>query len=94
MTVLFTIEEAELVVRKLKEYFEEQKYPIKESEKKYKMEVCCPVFEDKVRLNVRIERADENVRCIRLEKVAGNKMDFLAIFSEIKNYLGEEELIF
>lgn len=89
---MFSIEKPNSIMEKVKEYFEDQKCLVKESKEKYKMQACHPVREDKVVLNVRLEEANENVRCIRLEKVSGNKMDFLEIFKDLKHFLAEKIL--
>lgn len=45
--------------------------------------------ENEVTFNVRIEKADENANCIRIEKVSGDKMRFFEIFNELKEKLTE-----
>lgn len=90
---MFTVEESDEILKKLKEYFEEQEYNVKESSKKYKLQAQCSNNEADILLNVKIEKVDENVKCIRVEKVCGAKMEFLSIFNEIKNHLTEAEMI-
>lgn len=80
-------------MEKLKGYFAEQEYTIKESDKKFKIQACCPTNEDEVLMNVKVEKADENVMCVRFEKVHGGKMNYLNIFKEVKDYLIEAEMI-
>ena len=40
-----------------------------------------------VEVMVRMERADENASCIKLEKISGDKMEFLQIFDTFKLFL-------
>eukprot|EP00826_Nyctotherus_ovalis_P000458 TRINITY_DN0_c529_g1_i2.p1 TRINITY_DN0_c529_g1~~TRINITY_DN0_c529_g1_i2.p1 ORF type:complete len:219 (-),score=90.41 TRINITY_DN0_c529_g1_i2:37-693(-) len=93
LTKVFTVEEPEEVLKRLREYFDEQKFEVKESAKKFKIQAHCTTNEAEVLLNVRVERADENVRCVRVEKVCGARMEFLTIFNEITNFLAEAQML-
>eukprot|EP00826_Nyctotherus_ovalis_P035824 TRINITY_DN310_c0_g1_i9.p1 TRINITY_DN310_c0_g1~~TRINITY_DN310_c0_g1_i9.p1 ORF type:complete len:449 (+),score=154.32 TRINITY_DN310_c0_g1_i9:180-1526(+) len=68
-TTLFTVEEPEVVIEKLKEYFSDQDFPVKESGNKYKLKATCTVQDDRTIINVKVEKVEEGVNCIRLEKV-------------------------
>lgn len=93
MTKLFTVYEVDEILNKVKEYFADQEYNVKESSKKYKLQAQCSNNEADVLIDVKVEKVDENVKCIRVKKVCGAKMEFLSIFNEIKNHLTEAEMI-
>ena len=38
-------------------------------------------------VQVRLEKADENALCIKLEKIVGDKMEFLDFFDKVRLYL-------
>eukprot|EP00826_Nyctotherus_ovalis_P026272 TRINITY_DN2054_c0_g1_i7.p1 TRINITY_DN2054_c0_g1~~TRINITY_DN2054_c0_g1_i7.p1 ORF type:complete len:273 (+),score=70.80 TRINITY_DN2054_c0_g1_i7:76-894(+) len=91
-TVLYTIEEPDSVLEKLKEYFAEQECEVVEDEGKYKLQAKFAAYES-MRLKVEIEEAKEEVYCIRMEKDSGSKMNFISVFNEMKMYLDESNII-
>lgn len=76
----------------VKGYFEEQRCKVKESEGKFKLKATFPSPESIV-LTVSIKKVSEDVRCVKVERVFGGKMEFLAIFNEIRVYLTELNMI-
>jgi len=93
LTKMFTIEDPEEILNKLKEYSGEQDYKVKESPKKYKLQVHCSNKDIEMVMNIKMEKADENVKCVRVEKVCGERMEFLKVFEEMKKYLTEAEML-
>jgi serine/threonine protein kinase len=93
LTKMFTVEGPEEILNKLKDYFAEQNYKFTESSKKYKLQVHCSNKDAEVLMKVKVEKADENVRCIRAEKVCGARMEFLEVFNEMKKYLTEAQML-
>lgn len=91
--MLFTVEHPETIINKLKEYFEEQNFEMNESEKRYKIKAKCLMNEDETTVNIKVEKIDENVNCIRVSRVDGNKMAFLDLYNELKVFLSEVEMI-
>ena len=92
-TVMFSVEEASDIIKKMEQYFTEQLCEFKVCDKKYKISGKYTTFEEDTAINVRIEKADEGVNCIKIEKVAGDKMEFLGIFNEIRDMLTEAKMI-
>ncbi len=50
-------------------------------------------FENSLILTARIERTNETIRCLRLEKTQGDRTDFLEIYNEIRVHLREASMI-
>lgn len=90
---MFTIEDSGEIMKKLKENFEDHKYSVKESTKKFKLQVHSSVKGAEVVSNIIVEKVDENVRCIRMEKVSGDRIEFLRVFTELKEELEADEMI-
>lgn len=90
---MFTVESPQDIIDKLKEYFSEQQFPVKESDKKYKLQVQCAIEGDKTDICIRVENVNEGVHCIKAEMVSGRKMDFLTIFNEIKQCLADDSML-
>lgn len=90
---MFTVEDPELIIEKLREYFSVQNFPIKEDEVKYKLEAKCSIQGDQTIISARIEKVEEGVNCIRMKMIEGNKMDFFDIFKEIQEHLDKTEAI-
>ena len=90
---MFTIENPESVMDKLKVYFAGQDCNVKESEKKYKVKACFSSYDEKLVVNVRVEEADKNVYCVKVEKAMGSKMDFFEVFNEIKGYMNDKRMV-
>ena len=86
---MYTIEEPDVVINELIDYFQSSNFEVKMNEKKYKLKA---INEDLV-VNGKIGKVDENIYCIKLEKVLGSKFDFLDTFDEIKTYLTELDMI-
>ena len=89
---MFTINEPEIIIEKSKEYFTEQECTIEEDKDNYKLKSTFNSL-DNMKIKVKIEQMEENIYCIKVEKLTGNKMDFLSIFNEIKLYLNESHMI-
>ena len=89
---MFTLNEPEIIIEKLKEYFTEQECTIEEDKDNYKLKSTFNSL-DNMKIKVKIEQMEENIYCIKVEKLTGNKMDFLSIFNEIKLYLNESHMI-
>ena len=92
LTVLCTVEEPEVVIKKIKEYFIEQDCEVVENEVKYKIEAKFPAC-DNMKVKVKIEEGEGDGYCISVEKNKGNKMNFMNVFNEIKKYLEEENMV-
>jgi len=92
---MFTVEEPQDVMNSVKQYFNEQGCAINESEKKYKMQAEFSTYDQKLVVKTRIEKCpdQEGVYCVKLEKVAGGKMDFLGVFNEVKNHLTDANML-
>lgn len=89
---MFTVEDPEVIVEKLREYFSVQNFPIKEDKKKYKLEAKCSVQGDQTIITTKIETVEEGVNCIRMKMNEGNKMDFFDIFKEIQEHLDKAKV--
>ncbi len=93
---MFTIDEPDVVITKVKEYFTGQECKIAESGTKYKLRAQFPEFAEGLAITAKIERVDEEMYCIKVERVMGtssNKIGFLNTFDEIKAYLEKFDLI-
>lgn len=90
--MLYSIEEPKVIIEKLREYYDEQQCKVEESEVKYRLKAIFPASNN-VALLTKIKKVDEYVNCIKVEKIAGSKMDFLDIFNEIREFLEEVEMI-
>eukprot|EP00826_Nyctotherus_ovalis_P000185 TRINITY_DN0_c212_g1_i9.p1 TRINITY_DN0_c212_g1~~TRINITY_DN0_c212_g1_i9.p1 ORF type:complete len:101 (+),score=24.45 TRINITY_DN0_c212_g1_i9:59-361(+) len=44
-------------------------------------------------VDLNIERVEEGVRCIRVQRVKGDKLEFLQLFNELKEALIDKDLI-
>ena len=44
-------------------------------------------------LDVRIEKVEEEVNCVRVQRVEGSKLEFLRIFNGLRDTLIENELL-
>lgn len=44
-------------------------------------------------VDLSIERVEEGVRCIRMQRVKGDKLEFLELFNELKEALIDRDLI-
>lgn len=80
-------------MEKLKEYLRDQNFAATESESKYKLEAKCTVHDDQTVISAKVGKVTEEVNCVRLKMVVGNKMDFFEIFREVKDYLAEAKMI-
>eukprot|EP00830_Metopus_es_P020176 TRINITY_DN788_c0_g1_i2.p1 TRINITY_DN788_c0_g1~~TRINITY_DN788_c0_g1_i2.p1 ORF type:complete len:454 (-),score=121.68 TRINITY_DN788_c0_g1_i2:10-1371(-) len=92
-TVLFSVEDPNDILMNIKGFLEEEKCAYKESAKKYKLQSIFTKYEDKVEVNFRVEMAEPEICCIRMEKVSGSKMDFLEIYGALKDKLIFSEVI-
>ena len=92
-TILFTVEDADKSWEQLLEFLAEQKCEVKESPKKYKMQGTFMTSEERLVVCLRIESASPEVNCIRVERVAGDKMDFLQTFNELRDVLIDMDAI-
>lgn len=87
------MEDPEIIIEKLREYFSEQDFPVEENEKKYKLKAKCTIQGDQTIVSAKVEQVEDGVNCLRLQKVEGNKMDFFEIFNEIQTHLEEANMI-
>jgi len=91
-TIMYTVEEPNTIIEQLKDYFEEQECKVEESNTTYKLKGTFP-FPENIVLTVSIKKVTECVRCVKLRRVFGGKMEFLDTFNEIKLYLTELSII-
>ena len=57
------------------------------------MQAAFTTFEEKLIVSSRLEKAEEGVYCVKFEKVAGSKMDFLETYGELRTTLTEANMI-
>lgn len=90
---MFTIDKPEVIIKKLKEYFVEQEFKAEESKNKYQLKAHCETQDIYVLMKLKVDKVDENVRCIRISRISGSKMDFLKLYKEIYDHLKEADMI-
>ena len=87
--MLFSVEKPQYIIEKLKQYFNDQEFPVEESNKKYKLKAKCKYQDEQTTIRISIEQIEENVNCVRLSMAEGNKMDFFKLFNEIQTEMRE-----
>ena len=91
--MLFSVEEPQYIIEKLKQYFDGQGFPVEESNKKYRLKAKCECQNEQTIIRITVEQIEENVNSVRLSMVEGNKMDFFKSFNEIQTEMRESEVI-
>ncbi len=90
-TTMLIDEAAETIIEKMRQYFEEQKCDVTEGKSAYKMRASFP--EREVEMKVRVERAGESRCCVDVERVGGDKMEFLEVYKAIREFVIGQKLI-
>ena len=92
-TVLYTLEEADLIWVKIKQYFEDQGFPINDCKSKFKFTAKCNFQDEMIFVNTELNMVDENVICIKVSRAGGTIITFLTIFKVLKNHLTEATML-